>query len=1856
MRRSCHILFMFAVVVLALGLQAVLFAPASLAQATNPVTNEASPPTPGVGHDYVHLLSETVNPANGSVSLRIQVPVPTGRAISIPFAFTYDTSSVRNIIASPILGYSEWTNGYYPKGGWSDSTPLAFQNQWTTYSQNQANMQTCFYSTNYLFSDVTGAIHSLNVGSMYGWDNNQADMTCPSYPEEYPTGNDTQVFAALTGCLNCGSWSAPLVVADTNGTIYSFGLVGGTQWPTFPGTVPAYIEDRNGNEITSSTSSGTTFTDTLGRPLAISSHSFAGMNYQVVTKTISASFSVPYLQVGSQSGESCSPPPSVSDTQTVVSSITLPNGQQFKFYYGADNPDPSLNNPYGLLSEIDYPDGGWVKYTWSQGNSWAAVTQYTGLIPGGQPVPGGCVYRYTPPTVATRTVGFGGSTSPSLSQMFSYATNLASDQSLWTTKTTSIQTTDNVVGKTSTTNYTYVPVNAVPAPYSTEYASIPIQMPVESQIQYLDWGSTALLKTVTKGWLNQYQMACEFDTLDNGQTSGRFYQYDGLGQVTNLKEYDYGQITSPASVCYTGVPPVPSATPARETVTTFQTFTGPTAVAAGLSFERPSTVKTYGNGALAAETDYGYDETPVSQVSAVQHDEANYGPGFNVRGNVTTKTQKCFVGGTACTNAVTKYTYDETGQVTSMVDACGNTACADMQSGGHTTQYSYTDSYVSGNSNTSGITPPGSTNAYLTTITYPSTGGVAHVEQFSYDYASGQLTVSKDQNSQQTGYQYNDPFARPTAVNYPDGGQTTISYNDAAPTPTVTTQRLQSAGVYVANTATSDGMGHTIQTALTSDPEGADYTDTSYTGTGQVRTVSNPHRSTSSSTDGTTTYAYDALGRVLSVTDQDGSVAQTSYSGACTTVTDEAGKARKSCADGLGRMTDVWEDPNGLNYHTTYAYDGLDNLTAVTQNGSHQRTFSYDSLSRLLSSTNPESNWSPLNQTYVPTTYTYDANGNVATKTAPKPNQQGAATVTTSYQYDGLNRLTQKSFSDGSQTLIYNYDVFSWGSSEPNGIGRLLETQGGNGSNCANDIMSYDVMGRITQVSMSAPDNCNVSGYVTTAAYDLLGDMTSYTNGVASYVFKQDFDNAGRQTAVTSNYVDTTHPANLVAVDPTAGFYPTGAIRKMTYGNGVTEAVSIEPHLQPCHINLNTSGSSINDGCADGSVTGSIQDFDYSFTSPNGGNNGNVTVMNGYGAQSFGRSYSYDGINRLTGMSQTSGSATACSSTYTLSWTYDAWGNRNAQTPVSGTCNSFNQTADSNNRLPAPYAYDTAGNMIQDASHSYTYDAENQLIAVDGGSTAKYAYDAEGRRVEKTVGASNRDYVYNPAGELVTEMCTNCAGYTGWAAGYAYFHGSLAAEYTNSTYFIHSDHLGSTRIVTGMGQTSLSNGGFESGSTGWTTWGGTETVINNSAQAHSGNNYMQLSGAPGGGSYIISQPIAVQPGDHIVFGGWVNTQYGSNGTPGWWLEVNDANHSAINWIGSNNGTPAPGWSYQEGSYTVPASGVSYVEVYAEVYLPSQPITLNVDDGFVYDNGSAGYTLADNMDYLPFGEQILGGSDTTHKFTGKERDNESGLDYFGARYDSSSMGRFMTPDWSAKPQGVPYAQLTDPQSLNLYSYVRNNPLSRIDADGHCAQGAAICQAWTGAYNWVTSSHSASASASATAAQGGAGSGPLSVNAKLGTAQAGASASWGSNTSASAGASASASEATIKVTDHSTTQVNSLTANASASAGANVGGKDGWGLKVSGGANADVLSASETGKVKIGSLTITGTATGNVGIGANASGSIGPGVGVSGSAGITFGYGGALSLSITWGGVEASGGASVTGTMDKTTTKIDMPEVH
>jgi RHS repeat-associated protein len=273
----------------------------------------------------------------------------------------------------------------------------------------------------------------------------------------------------------------------------------------------------------------------------------------------------------------------------------------------------------------------------------------------------------------------------------------------------------------------------------------------------------------------------------------------------------------------------------------------------------------------------------------------------------------------------------------------------------------------------------------------------------------------------------------------------------------------------------------------------------------------------------------------------------------------------------------------------------------------------------------------------------------------------------------------------------------------------------------------------------------------------------------------------------------------------------------------------------------------------------------------------------------------------------------------------------------------------------------------------------------------------------------------------------------------------------------------------GTNENSITNGSFEQGLTNWGTWG-TATMVNNTANAHSGSNYVQISATSGGYSGVNNQTISVQTGDQITFGGWVNLQSGSSTSPGWVLAVYNSSLTAIANIVSPT-PPSSGWMYQSVNYTVPTGG-AYVMLYAQVYQPSGSTVIWVDDGFI-STGTAYYhgdhlgssrVMSDtggnviwSATYLPFGQEWNPQPTVNHyKFTGKERDSESGLDNFGARYDSSQYGRFMTPD-PLLNSGHPW----DPQTWNRYSYVRNNPLSNIDPTGlydlnnTCAEDNAKC---------------------------------------------------------------------------------------------------------------------------------------------------------------------------------------------------------
>src|SRR5258708_6863140 len=117
------------------------------------------------------------------------------------------------------------------------------------------------------------------------------------------------------------------------------------------------------------------------------------------------------------------------------------------------------------------------------------------------------------------------------------------------------------------------------------------------------------------------------------------------------------------------------------------------------------------------------------------------------------------------------------------------------------------------------------------------------------------------------------------------------------------------------------------QKQLTTDPDGADFTDTTYDGSGLVWKRSNPHRTSALPTDGTTTFYYDAIGRTCLVVPPDGALptgtpcasqpsntVSTSYAGNTTPVTAQAGKSRKSASDAPGPLTQVFEDPADPHY------------------------------------------------------------------------------------------------------------------------------------------------------------------------------------------------------------------------------------------------------------------------------------------------------------------------------------------------------------------------------------------------------------------------------------------------------------------------------------------------------------------------------------------------------------------------------------------------------------------------------------------------------------------------------------------------------------------------------------------------------------------------------------------------------------------------------------------------------------------------------------------------------------------------------------------------------------------------------
>src|SRR5215469_3712560 len=221
------------------------------------------------------------------------------------------------------------------------------------------------------------------------------------------------------------------------------------------------------------------------------------------------------------------------------------------------------DSTYGLLNKITYPDGGWVQYTWGLSSVYSTLAQFNAASTNANGSSSGpCYYQYKTPVITQRSVGYSSGSTAAQSQTFSYQTNWSgTDTRIWTTKTTTVTTTDNVTGSKLAQSYTYGSVNQPYQPNSS--GQFPTQIPVENTVQYTDGTNT--LRTVTKTWADQFEMTSETTTVPNVGSYGTAYCYFSpdctkpsatfLGPSFVKYEYDFGNVpsTMPPSVSSPGM-------------------------------------------------------------------------------------------------------------------------------------------------------------------------------------------------------------------------------------------------------------------------------------------------------------------------------------------------------------------------------------------------------------------------------------------------------------------------------------------------------------------------------------------------------------------------------------------------------------------------------------------------------------------------------------------------------------------------------------------------------------------------------------------------------------------------------------------------------------------------------------------------------------------------------------------------------------------------------------------------------------------------------------------------------------------------------------------------------------------------------------------------------------------------------------------------------------------------------------------------------------------------------------------------------------------------------------------------------
>ena len=880
-------------------------------------------------------------------------------------------------------------------------------------------------------------------------------------------------------------------------------------------------------------------------------------------------------------------------------------------------------------------------------------------------------------------------------------------------------------------------------------------------------------------------------TLETGQIAKKTFSYDQYNNSTDTNEYDYGgQFIRRSHIEYV-------------TDSTYTDHTG--------SHLRSLPLQTWissdlGGSNKVSFTQFEYDTYAVNsthallvpRTSVTGHDTVNFGTGFTKRGDITASTS--YANAAAQTGGITSYShYDILGNIVKTIDAKGNSSTI-----------SYNDNFGVPDNEAVSNSPPSqlsglSTYAFSTSATNPL-GWTGYTQ---LDYHTGAAVNTQDLNGIISKTIYNDSLDRPTqsvtAINILEK-QTTIDYDDVNHQVQVTSDLKTYNDNLVKSITFFDELGRTKE--IRSYEEDGDYktVQTEYNALGMPYRKSNPFRPTE--IDAThpilwTETRFDALGRIKEQETPDGAKVLSAYDGNRTLITDQAGKKRISKTNAVGQLTDVWEvtasDPatvsvtfpgsNGTGishgYQTTYSYDTLGNLAVTSQaipgQSTQTRTFTYNSLSKLLSASNPESGT---------VSYLYDNNGNVTQKSQPR---SGSVTVATAYTYDALNRLTQKSYSGESgyttPTVTYTYDAVL------NAKGLLNKVVTGSLSSpfSVTDYQAFDRLGKVTQ-SQQTTDGTAYNPM--TYTYNLSGALIEekYPSG---RVVKNVLDDSGAVTAVQSkknaaggywNYADSfTYGA-------------TGIVSSMQLGNGRWESTQINSRLQPTRIALGTTQNTTN-----------ILKLDYSYgTTTNNGNmqSQSITVPAVGSSQGFTavQNYSYDSQNRMKQADEKPLNYLQADCTahpekcWQQTFTYDRYGNRrfdpvNTTTLESGCttviCNP--EVSTTNNRLVG-YTFDSAGNTTKDAENRrFTYDGENKQVKVETldsngtviGTVGDYFYDGAGKRVKKVVpNGETTVFVYDASGKLVAEYST-------------------VLSLTPQVSYLTDDHLGSPRISTNQNGTVL---------------------------------------------------------------------------------------------------------------------------------------------------------------------------------------------------------------------------------------------------------------------------------------------------------------------------------------------------------------------------------------------------------------------------------------------------------------------